>query len=144
MLAPWLITFWWRLRRNTVILNENTVSDECVMGISAGLFKDRDLLTKIQKMHLSPPKWVDWKTNGTIRKCSSRAFQWMVMSVGFDNLKYLREFLCPAFDDRSHHQSLTHSHPAFFWFFTNFQKSIENSIQWISKEEMHQTKEYGF
>jgi hypothetical protein len=24
--------------------------------------------------------------NGTIRKCSSRAFQWMVMSVGFDNL----------------------------------------------------------
>jgi hypothetical protein len=29
----------------------------------------------------------------------------MVMSVGFDNLKYL----CPTLGDRSHHQSLTHS-----------------------------------
>jgi hypothetical protein len=37
---------------------------------------------------------------------------------------------------------VTHSPPAFFWFFTNFQKSIENSIQWISKEEMYQAKEY--
>jgi hypothetical protein len=26
-------------------------------------------------------------------------------------------------------QPLTHSPPAIFWFFTNFQKSIENSIQ---------------
>jgi hypothetical protein len=27
-------------------------------------------------------------TNGTIRKCSSRAFQWIVILVGFDNLKF--------------------------------------------------------
>jgi hypothetical protein len=34
--------------------------------------------------------------NGTIRKCSSRAFQWMVMSVSFDNRKSFGQFLCPA------------------------------------------------
>jgi hypothetical protein len=34
------------------------------------------------------------KTNGTLfRKCSSRAFQWMVMSVGFNNLKLFEQFL---------------------------------------------------
>jgi hypothetical protein len=44
-------------------------------------------------------------SNIAIRKCSSRDFQWMVMSVG-DNLKIFGQFLCPAFGDRSHHQSL--------------------------------------
>jgi hypothetical protein len=44
--------------------------------------------------------------NGIIRKCSSRAFQWMVMSVRFDNLKFFGQFLWLALDDRSHHQSL--------------------------------------
>jgi hypothetical protein len=33
------------------------------------------------------------KSNCTIRKCSSRAFQWMVMSVGFDNLILFGQFL---------------------------------------------------
>jgi hypothetical protein len=28
----------------------------------------------------------------------------MVMSVGFDNLKYFGQFLCPAICDRVHHQ----------------------------------------
>jgi hypothetical protein len=36
------------------------------------------------------------KINGTIRKCSSRAFQWMVMSVRFDNLDLFGQFLCAA------------------------------------------------
>jgi hypothetical protein len=33
-----------------------------------------------------PSKRLNQKTNCTIRKCSSRAFQWMVVSVCFDNL----------------------------------------------------------
>jgi hypothetical protein len=33
------------------------------------------------------------RTNGTIRKCSPRAFQWMVMSVCFDNLKFWWQIL---------------------------------------------------
>jgi hypothetical protein len=62
----------------------------------------------------SRPHWVQtekteippWKTNGTIRKCSPRAFQWMVMSVCFDNRKFWVQFLCPTLGDQSHHQSL--------------------------------------
>jgi hypothetical protein len=46
------------------------------------------------------------ENNGTIRKCSSTAFKRMVMSVGFDNLKFFGQFLCPALGDRSHYQSL--------------------------------------
>jgi hypothetical protein len=38
--------------------------------------------------------------------CSSRAFQWMVMSVGFDIL-FFGAISCPALHDRSHHQSLS-------------------------------------
>jgi hypothetical protein len=41
-----------------------------------------------------PPEMVETK-NGNIRKCSSRPFQWMVMSVFF------WQFLCPVFGDRS-------------------------------------------
>jgi hypothetical protein len=59
---------------------------------------------KIQKMYCQ--KWVNWKTNVTTRKCLSRAFQWMFMSLYFDNLKLFGQFLCPALGDRSHHQSL--------------------------------------
>jgi hypothetical protein len=51
-------------------------------------------LKKIQKMDLSPK--MDQSKNGTIRKCFSRAFQRMVMSVGFNNLKFLGQFLCDA------------------------------------------------
>jgi hypothetical protein len=53
------------------------------------------------------PKWLTWKTNGTFRKCSSRAFQWMVMSVCFSTvlINFVRKFLCPALGDRSYHQS---------------------------------------
>jgi hypothetical protein len=38
-------------------------------------------------------KWLNW--NGAIRKCSSRSFQWLVMSVFFNNLKLFGQFLCP-------------------------------------------------
>jgi hypothetical protein len=44
------------------------------------------------------------KTNGIIRKYSSRAFQRMVMSVCFDNPKYFGAFLFSALGDRSHRQ----------------------------------------
>jgi hypothetical protein len=37
---------------------------------------------------------------------SSRASQWMVMSLCFDNLKFVGQFLCPALGDRRHHQFL--------------------------------------
>jgi hypothetical protein len=33
-------------------------------------------------------------------------YQWMVISLGFDYLKFLGQFLSPALCDRSHHQSL--------------------------------------
>jgi hypothetical protein len=45
------------------------------------------------------------KTNGTIRKCSPRAFRWMVMSVGYNNPKFVGQFLCPTLGDRSRPQS---------------------------------------
>jgi hypothetical protein len=48
-------------------------------------------LRKIQKMYFFPG---NQNTNGTIRKCFPRAFQWMVMSVYFENLKYFGQFLC--------------------------------------------------
>jgi hypothetical protein len=45
-------------------------------------------LRKISENAFSPEnvESKNQKTNGTTRKCSSRAFQRMVMSVGFDNL----------------------------------------------------------
>jgi hypothetical protein len=64
---------------------------------------DWDFLRKIQKMYFSLPK-LNRKTNGTIRKCCSRAFQWVVMSVYSDNLKFFGQFLCPALGYRNHHQ----------------------------------------
>jgi hypothetical protein len=48
-----------------------------------------------QEIQFSLKKWVNQKTNGAIRKCSSRAFQWMVMFVGFDNLQYFCIFCVP-------------------------------------------------
>jgi hypothetical protein len=65
-------------------------------------YKNGGFLRKIQKMHFPPQNWLNRKTSGTIRKCSSRAFQWMVMSVCSDNLKFFWQFLCPALGD---HQS---------------------------------------
>jgi hypothetical protein len=49
---------------------------------------------------------VESKSNGIKRKYSSRAFQWMVISVCFDNLNFVGQFLFPTLGDRSHHQSL--------------------------------------
>jgi hypothetical protein len=66
------------------------------------LFKDR-FLEKNSENAFIPQQWLYRKTNGTIIMCSSRPFQWMVrsvMSVCFDNYKYLGEFLCTALDDR--------------------------------------------
>jgi hypothetical protein len=39
-------------------------------------------------------------------ECVPQEHSKMVMSVGFDNLKYFGQFWCPALGDRSHHQSL--------------------------------------
>jgi hypothetical protein len=57
---------------------------------------------KIQKMHLFPKNWMNRTTNGTIRKYFPRAFEWMVMSVGFDNLKifWWISAVCPALGHR--------------------------------------------
>jgi hypothetical protein len=59
-----------------------------------------DSVRKIQKMHFSPEN----NKQFTIRRCSSRAFQWMVI----DNPYFFGQFLCPALGDRSrlHDQSL--------------------------------------
>jgi hypothetical protein len=43
-------------------------------------------LEKNSEKAIFPQKIESKKTTGIIRKCSSRAFQRMVMSVGFDNL----------------------------------------------------------
>jgi hypothetical protein len=59
--------------------------DNC-LTVRGFQLKDRVFLRKIQKMHLFPENWMNRTTNGTIRKCFTRAFQWMVMSVGSDNL----------------------------------------------------------
>jgi hypothetical protein len=51
----------------------------------------------IPKMYFLPWKWLNRTTNTcTIRKCSSTPFQWMVMSVGCDNLNFLGNFCVPA------------------------------------------------
>jgi hypothetical protein len=42
-----------------------------------------------------PQKCSSRETNGTIRKCSSRAFQWMVMKVS-TIWKFSGQFLCPS------------------------------------------------
>jgi hypothetical protein len=50
---------------------------------------------KIPKMHFSP-KMVESQTiNGPIRKCASRAFQWMV-SMFQKSVNIFEQFLCPA------------------------------------------------
>jgi hypothetical protein len=54
------------------------------------------------------PKLVE---SNNYHQSSSRAFQWMVMSVGFDNLKFWGNFCIPL-GDRSHHQSLRINEPA--------------------------------
>jgi hypothetical protein len=60
-----------------------------ILAWQSWLFKNKDwgfFWKKIQKMYFVPKNgWIQ-KTNGAIRKCSSRAFQWMVMSVCFNNL----------------------------------------------------------
>jgi hypothetical protein len=38
---------------------------------------------------ISPPKMVEWDRDGMIRKYYSTAFQWMVISICFDNLTFL-------------------------------------------------------
>jgi hypothetical protein len=55
-----------------------------------------------------PRKWLNWRTNGTIRKCSSRPFHWMVKSVGSDiNLNFWGNFCVPPLvGDRNHHPSM--------------------------------------
>jgi hypothetical protein len=57
-----------------------------ITGISlTGLTSVRtyNVVAQITPKTFLPGKWLNQKTTGTNRKCSSRAFQWMVMSVGF-------------------------------------------------------------
>jgi hypothetical protein len=54
-----------------------------------------EFFEKISENAFFHRKWLVEKTIGTIRKCSSRAFRWMVMSVGFDNLNFLCNFCVP-------------------------------------------------
>jgi hypothetical protein len=65
--------------------------------------KDWGFLRKIQKMHFSPDNELNRKTKGNNRKCSSIAFQWMVMWFQYVTtiLKYFGQFLCPALGDKS-------------------------------------------
>jgi hypothetical protein len=49
---------------------------------------------KIQKMHFPENGWIEKLINATIIN-SSRAFHWMVMLVGFDNLNFLDNFCVP-------------------------------------------------
>jgi hypothetical protein len=66
---------------------ENTILP--VYPLSSILQNDRQLILRTEEYSESPfvhRKRLNRNTNGTIRKCSSRAFQWMVMSVGFGNL----------------------------------------------------------
>jgi hypothetical protein len=61
---------------------------------TSGVYRVNSFFRKIQKMYFTPINWVNRKTNGTIRKCFPRGFQWMVMSGGFDNLKWFGQFQC--------------------------------------------------
>jgi hypothetical protein len=68
------------------------------------LFFERDVFNGIWRKF-----WFDLSECCYISQCwieklmeSSRAFQWMVMSVGFDKLKLFGQILCATFCDRSH------------------------------------------
>jgi hypothetical protein len=75
------VTFWFLWQQNSV--------SGIKMFKSLQLFKDWDFFEKNSENAYFPKNgWLIWTTNGTIGKCSSRAFQWMVMSVGSDNLKF--------------------------------------------------------
>jgi hypothetical protein len=89
----------------STLRSQNPIS----IGFSLNL-KDWSFFEKNLKNGFLPRKWLNRRTNGTIRKCSSRHFQWMVMSVYFDNLKFLR----PTLGDRSRHQSVALSLPQGF------------------------------
>jgi hypothetical protein len=78
---------------------------------------------KIRKC-ISPENGWNEEYNGTIRKCSSRAFQWMVMWVCFVNLKFFEQFLCPTFGDFCHHQSLI----AWSIFFFTFSVKVSSTV----------------
>jgi hypothetical protein len=45
------------------------------------------ILRKFQKMNIVTEIYFNRENNVMIKKCSSRAFQWMVMSVGSDHFK---------------------------------------------------------
>jgi hypothetical protein len=99
---PWLLTnssYFWNDR------SRNDVSQAAVIGrlgiyghifaADIGRLGAKGLMTEVfLRRKKKIRKWIFQKTNGTIRKCSSRAFQWMVMSVCFDNLKFLGGNFC--------------------------------------------------
>jgi hypothetical protein len=53
------------------------------------------LYHQLFKENSENPLWLNWKTNGTIRKCSSGAFQWMVIFVCFRQSEILGSFCVP-------------------------------------------------
>jgi hypothetical protein len=65
----------------------------------------------LTKFHFPP----NWKTNGDNRKCSSRAFQWMVM------VSTILKYFCAPLGDRNHHQSFNTLKPTTvyrrYWYF---------------------------
>jgi hypothetical protein len=80
--------------------SSNTVID-CTTIVMKIIVNAITLRSKVVWENVFPWQWSNRETNGTIRKCSSSAFQWMVISLGFDNLNFLGKFLCPALGERS-------------------------------------------
>jgi hypothetical protein len=93
VLATWLLVYWLRIAARGYI-NRPIVC--CCRWLDSELFRvaiERGSVHWLIKDWFSENafslrKWLIRKSNGTIRKCSSKAFQWMVMSVGFDNLEF--------------------------------------------------------
>jgi hypothetical protein len=84
-----LYFYWLCHRKKGQLANVNVMCREAktlsIYGLSSLRTEVTCIWEKFRKCFFSL-KMRNRKTNGTIRTCSSRAFQWMVMSVCFDNL----------------------------------------------------------
>jgi hypothetical protein len=105
----------YRPRDNTSHWGKRTPTE---VQFSVKLINLSGVNTKSEKIFFLKPTliytvYAFWRI-GTIRKCSSGAFQWKVISVGYDNLISVGQILCPALDERSHHQCWTPG-PAKVW-----------------------------
>jgi hypothetical protein len=108
----WVVAFCWAGRCRSVLLNPKcrvVVGSTTEQGQDAG--RCRSVLLN-PKWTLKMSKSVSWGEilihgMGKYHFSSLRAFQWMVMSVCFDNLKCFGQ-LPVSLGDRSHHQSLVY------------------------------------